>query len=175
MHLHAVTLLNTEVENMKNFAFTAIFTILASHVSAQEFVVGLGTTEISNDDNSAASLQIEYHTAPIKETSVVELSWALVGQVNTDGDVYLGAGIHSKWPIRNAWFAEASFAAGYYDEGTPGSDLGGNIQFRTLLGLGYELSDTRSISLAIDHLSNASLEDFNPGRETLSLRYSFSF
>jgi hypothetical protein len=49
------------------------------------------------------------------------------------------------------------------------------MQFRTLIGLGYELDDTSRVSLALDHKSNARLESPNPGSETLAIRYRHSF
>ena len=64
---------------------------------------------------------------------------------------------------------------GYYDRGSDGTPLGGNIQFRGLVGVGYKISNTQRVSLAIDHKSNAGLEDKNPGSETLVLRYTKRF
>ena len=68
------------------------------------------------------------------------------------------------------------FLAQKSDEtGSGGDDLGGHVQFRTLIGVGYRLSTNRRISLAADHLSNAGLKDRNPGRNALLLRYAISF
>ena len=160
---------------MKKSLLTTIFVAAASQISAQEFVFGIGVDNVDGPSDETVGVHVEYRTAPFKEFSAVDLSWMLVGHLDGDGDVYLGAGVHSKWVLKSKWFVEASFAAGYYDEGSGGNDLGGNVQFRSLLGLGYQLSENRSLSLAIDHLSNAGLEDRNPGREAINLRYGISF
>ena len=160
---------------MKKLLLTTIFVAAASQISAQEFVFGIGVDDVDGPSDETAGVQVEYRTAPFKEFSAVDLSWMLVGNLDADGDVFFGGGIHSKWSFQSKWFVEASFAAGYYDAGSGGTDLGGNVQFRSLLGLGYQLSDNRSLSLAIDHLSNGGLEDRNPGREAVNLRYGISF
>lgn len=77
--------------------------------------------------------------------------------------------------ISEKWFVEGSLAAGYYDAGSRGMDLGGNVQFRTLAGIGYRVSYRSRISISIDHLSNAGIEDSNPGREAVTVRYGMSF
>ncbi len=99
----------------------------------------------------------------------------VAAQANDDGDTYVGIGLSALWNTSENWFIEGSLATGYYGEGSDGTDLGGELQFRTLIGFGYMLSDRASLSLAIDHLSNAGIEDENPGREAVWIRYRRSF
>lgn len=150
--------------------------LLATSAQANDFVLGLGQSNFDDSDESQPfTVQLEYHTAPFLEYSWGDISGIGVLEVDDDNNTYVGAGVAALWNTGQKWFIEASLAAGYYGRGSDGQDLGGNVQFRSLLGLGYRVSDTRRISIAIDHLSNAGIEDTNPGRNAISIRYGVSF
>ena len=53
-------------------------------------------------------------------------------------------------------------------------DLGSNLLFRAALGVGYQIGNHR-IMLMFDHISNAKLVDYNPGRDTIGIRYGYVF
>ena len=99
----------------------------------------------------------------------------LVTQADDDGSIYAGVGLTSLWNTSNKWFFEGSLAVGYCDKGNEVNDLGGNLQFRTLVGFGYRASDWTRLSIAIDHLSNASIQTYNPGREDIAIRLGVQF
>ena len=89
------------------------------------------------------------------------------------GDVWFGGG--AKWRQtlgQSDFFVEGSFQPGIYIRGT-GPDLGGNIHFRSALGLGYEFDNGGSVLMSFDHRSNGDFLPLNPGLETLSIQYSF--
>ena len=165
------------LEAMKYFASILTFTLTTSTAFAGDYVIGLGVDDVFDQtDTTTGAVVIEYHADPFYDGARADYSFAAAGQVDGDGDIFIGIGVHAEWSIGTGpWFVEGSFMPGYYDEGSDGSDLGGNVQFRTLLGVGYRLTDTSSISLAIDHRSNADIEDINPGNETLALRYTIGF
>ncbi|MEM9578921.1 MAG: acyloxyacyl hydrolase [Pseudomonadota bacterium] len=145
-------------------------------VPAGDLIIGLGVDNIDEDGASeAVAFQLEYHLDPIRQYAWGSVALMGVAETDEDEDIYIGAGMSLVWDVSPAWFVESSVAAGYYDAGSDGLDLGGEVQFRTLLGVGYRLSEASRISLAIDHLSNAGLEDENPGRNALHLRYGRSF
>lgn len=161
---------------MKGIAcFSALFLAIATSATAAGFVFGIGADGIGGQGTESTAIQLEYHTDPIREYRWGAISGMVVTQVDTDKDTYFGVGLSALSDISEKWFLESSLAVGYYDQGASGTNLGGNLQFRTLLGVGYRVSDTSQISLAIDHISNAGIEKFNPGRETVSIRYSKSF
>ena len=162
---------------MKRLTSLLLALALPTTVSAGEYVLGLGYDNVRETTGTgAASFVAEYHLEPFYSGERASYAWGFAGQVNTDGDVFLGFGVHAHWAIGTGpWFVEGSFMPGYYDDGRNGTDLGGNIQFRSLIGIGYALAANRKISLAIEHKSNAGLEDHNPGSETLVLRYAVGF
>ncbi len=93
----------------------------------------------------------------------------------TDKDrTWIGAGARWEKTIAGPIFAEASFMPGY-DSGGSGPDLGGALQFRSSLGLGYAFDNGATLALAYDHRSNADRLATNPGLETISLRLSWPF
>ena len=53
--------------------------------------------------------------------------------------------------------------------------LGSRILFRESLELGYRFAEVHSISVMLDHISNANLADRNEGLETLGIRYGLKF
>lgn len=150
--------------------------LTAPQTQAGDFVVGLGADNFDDSEVSEAfSLQLEYHANPFAEYSRGSFSFMGAAEFDGDSDLFLGVGVSTLWHLSDNWFFESSFAPGYYDEGSDGKDLGGNLQFRTLIGFGYHVSQTSRISIAFDHLSNAGIEDVNPGREAIYIRYARSF
>lgn len=162
---------------MQYIASILTFALTASTAAADEFVFGLGVDDVFDQtDTTAVAVVLEYHADPFYAGRVSEYSFAAAAQVDGDSDVFVGVGVHAHWSVGDGpWYVEGSWMPGYYDQGSGGSPLDGNLQFRTLLGVGYELSATRKISVAVDHTSNADIEDTNPGSETLSVRYSVGF
>ncbi len=172
------------LERMRYSCGSTIFALaaFASPAGAGELVLGLGAGDVLDQTGTTApAVVVEYradpfHSGPSRSGAAARYSLAVAGQADGDGDIFVGVGLAAVWPIRGGpWFVEAGFMPGYYDHGGGGTSLGGNLQFRTLLGIGYSLSETARISVAIDHKSNADIEDRNPGEETLSLRYARTF
>ncbi|MDX8348668.1 acyloxyacyl hydrolase [Cognatiyoonia sp. IB215446] len=93
-----------------------------------------------------------------------------------EGAVWIGAG--AKWTTRNLssgpFFIETSFMPGFYARGD-GPDLGGALHFRSALGAGYIFDNGATLTISYDHRSNGDIQSFNPGLETLSLRYAYSW
>ena len=162
---------------MKYLTSILTFMTVTSTATAGEYVLGIGYDDVLDQTGTeAAAFVAEYHADPFYSGERASYAWVGAGQLDTDGDVFLGIGVHANWLIgEGKWFVEGSFMPGYYEDGSDGTDLGGNVQFRTLFGVGYTVAPGRKLSLAIDHKSNADLEDRNPGSETLVLRYTVDF
>ena len=91
------------------------------------------------------------------------------------GRLWIGAG--GRWQERigrGPLFVEASLMPGI-DMMHNDPALGGNLQFRSSLGLGWEFGTGAQIVAAYDHRSNADTRGINPGLETISIRYSLTF
>lgn len=92
------------------------------------------------------------------------------------GDVWLGGG--AKWTTLSLsdgpLFVESSLMTGLYAQGD-GPDIGGSLQFRSSLGVGYLFDNSMTILMSYDHRSNADTQDTNPGLETVAVRVAFAF
>ncbi len=100
---------------------------------------------------------------------------AVAGLAVTDegsGLIYLG--LRRDVALRPGWFLTPGLAVGLYEQGD-GKDLGGPIEFRSSLELAYELTARSRLGVAFYHLSNASLEEPNPGSNSAILTYAFRF
>ncbi|MGA9409787.1 MAG: acyloxyacyl hydrolase [Roseobacter sp.] len=174
--LSAVGMPARQQSQMKKIScWTALLLVLSRPLEASELIVGIGVDDVDGREAETIAIEFEYHTNPLRQYGWGIVSGMFVIKADGDRDSYIGVGPSLLWNTSDKWFVEGSLTVGYYNEGNGGTNLGGNLQFRTLIGLGYRLSDRTRLSVAIDHLSNAGIEDFNPGREAVSVRYGVQF
>lgn len=105
------------------------------------------------------------------------------GSFNSAGDTnqaYLG--LTWDWSFWKGAFAEFSLGGAIHDgETDQGSapldrkELGCPVLFRESIGLGWRFQNRHSISLHLDHISNAKLCDTNEGLENVGIRYGYMF
>lgn len=162
---------------MKCISPTLIIAFWASTACSGEIIFGMGLDDVLNQtDTPALVVAAEYHAPPFLEMGHARYSFALAGQVDRDGDLFLGGGVHTRWSPRGGpWFIEGTIMPGLHKQSANGTPLNGSLQFRSLIGVGYSLENGKLISFALDHKSNGRLEDPNPGSETLMVRYQFAF
>ena len=126
-----------------------------------------GWFDFIDDEETSAQFGVEYRFNPIEYGFRPTVGF----NVTTDGSTYGYGGFH--WDIElldNELFIIPNFAAGVYGEGD-GKDLGGAIEFRSGIEIAYQLPNTHRIGVALNHVSNASIYDKNPGAETLLINY----
>ncbi len=96
--------------------------------------------------------------------------------VTEDGAGWVGVG--GKWTsagiLPGPLFIESTLMPGIYFQ-SDGPDLGGSLQFRSSLGVGYAFNGGATVTVAYDHRSNADTDVTNPGLEVLSVRYAIPF
>ncbi|WP_136443477.1 acyloxyacyl hydrolase [Pacificoceanicola onchidii] len=92
--------------------------------------------------------------------------------IGEHGETWIGFGTTYTLQAQGSpFFAELHSMPGiYFDNG--GFDLGGPIEFRSGIELGYENRRGWRYGLSYDHRSNAGIYDDNPGIETVQLRVS---
>lgn len=89
----------------------------------------------------------------------------------SDKAVHAFAGIWMDLYFGRRWVLSPSFAPGYYYEGD-GKHISDGIQFRSQVELAYRFDDRSRLGISINHISNAGINDPNPGVETLAVSYS---
>ena len=149
-----------------------MFSILARPALAEDpafLAFGAGYFDI-NDDKDAAEFRIEY-----RGSSRVWLFRPIVGgMVTSDAAIYGYAGINLDLFFGRRFVLTPNFAAGFYHDGD-GKDLGHTVEFRSGVELAYRFDNRSRLGVALHHISNASLDDNNPGTEILALVYSLPF
>ena len=92
--------------------------------------------------------------------------------VTDAGGVWVGIGNTTTYTTaNNRWYAQFHTMPGLYLKGDE-VDLGGSIQFRSGIEIGYENRAGVRMGLSVDHRSNAGLDSRNPGLETVQFRVS---
>jgi lipid A 3-O-deacylase len=101
--------------------------------------------------------------------------------INTVGDTsQVYAGLTWSFNLWKSLFLELSEGGslnnGNLDKRDPNrKDLGSNVLFRESASLGWKFDDHNSLSIMLDHISNAGLAKYNGGMETVGLRYGYHF
>lgn len=88
-----------------------------------------------------------------------------------DEATYAYAGLFVDFFYGRRFVLQPSFAVGAYRQGQ-GKDLGNTVEFRSQLELAYRRDDRSRIGISVNHISNASLSDNNPGTESIVLTYA---
>ena len=155
---------------MRKFFFT--FLILISYgFSAQSnqenmWSFSLGQFDV-NDTVDSSELRFEYLYGNNFLKNNYELKPFLGVMRNGDNGNYIYSGLRKDIGISEKWFFTPSFALGYYDRGDS-KDLGYNLEFRSQIEFSYKLKSSR-IGFNLNHISNASIGDTNPGTESATV------
>lgn len=127
---------------------------------------GVGWYDFNLSDDEAVDFRLEYRHG---EDFLFLKPWGGV-EVTTDGSVWGGVGVLLDVTFFDSVVLTGSFAPGLWAEGD-GKDLGHVVEFRSQVELGYQFENQSRLSLAFSHISNAELDDTNPGTEVLNLYY----
>lgn len=115
------------------------------------------------------------------------LSWAfaprpqLGANINTGSGTSIAyAGLAWDFNIVSGLFIEGSFGGAVHDGRTDHQtsnklDLGCRAMFHENASVGWHFDDRSSLMVTVDHMSNASLCDANPGLTDVGVRYGYSF
>jgi hypothetical protein len=91
--------------------------------------------------------------------------------VNDDKSAWVFGGLRRDFSLGGPWIITPAFAIALYEQGD-GKNLGGPLEFRSALEIGYEWPGRKRLAFAIYHLSNAGIYDHNPGMNSLILTFS---
>lgn len=92
-----------------------------------------------------------------------------------DDTYYVGVGGLLDYALRERWSWGVGAAAGYYHRGDEGKDLGHRLEFHTRIFLAYLFAAGSTLRAELGHISNAELDDVNPGTEYFGLSWVFPF
>lgn len=117
-----------------------------------------------NDNETAGQLNIEYRS-DWDEWYVKPFGGVMA---TTDAAIYGYAGFMLDIYFGRRIVFTPNVAVGLYSDGD-GKDLGSAIEFRSGVELAYRFDNRARLGVAFHHISNASIDDNNPGTETLTL------
>jgi hypothetical protein len=140
---------------------------LPPHGHAQNTLVfGMGAYDILDNKGSLA-LEVEYR---FTKPAFLGIKPFIGAALTTDKAAYGFGGLYKDFKITRKLFLTPSLASGFYANGK-GPDLDSFIEFRSMLEIGYCLSEEAEISLGFSHISNGGLSDSNSGTEALMVYY----
>lgn len=132
--------------------------------------VGAGMFDV-NDDEEAGEFRLEYRS----DYRFLYFLKPFVGvSATTDRAVYGYFGVLADLYFGKRIVLTPSAAVGGYSDGD-GKDLGSTIEFRTGGEIAWRFDDRSRLGVAFHHISNANLDDVNPGTEIVVLNYSLPF
>ena len=151
--------------------FFTILILISYGFSAQSnqenmWSVSLGQFDV-NDTVDSSELRFEYLYGNNFLKNNYDLKPFLGAMRNGDNGNYIYSGLRKDIGISEKWFFTPSFALGYYDRGDS-KDLGYNLEFRSQIEFSYKLKSSR-IGFNLNHISNASIGDTNPGTESATI------
>lgn len=127
--------------------------------------LSVGVFDALHDDDTAVQFRGEWRSG--KGWWLIKPFVGFMG--TTDGAYHGYAGIMLDIPVGN-FYITPSFAPGIYERGD-GKNIGGPIEFRSQIEVGYKLPNRGRIAVSLDHISNAGIYDRNPGVESVMLTY----
>ncbi len=128
---------------------------------------GLGYFDVNKRRDPATEARLEYLSA----ANIWRFKPFLGLMVNTDNASYVYGGVRLEISLGGRFLLVPSFAPGLYDRGN-GKDLGHVVEFRSQIEVAYLLDRGARLGLSLNHMSNASLGDRNPGTENVALTLS---
>jgi hypothetical protein len=126
-----------------------------------------------NDNNDSSEIRFEYLSGK-NLFGDMELKPFTGLMVNGDDGKYLYSGLRKDFTISSKWIFTPSFAAGYYDRDSS-KDLGYNLEFRSQIEFSREIGNQNRLGFNLNHISNASVGNTNPGVESATISIIRSF
>ena len=125
-----------------------------------------------NDNKDSSEYRIEYLSEDVSLLSPGNFSLKPFygAMLNGDSGKYFYSGLRKDIKLTHSTFFTPSFAVGYYDKGNS-KDLGYSLEFRSQFELSYQLESLNRIAISVNHISNASFGNRNPGVESMVLSY----
>jgi lipid A 3-O-deacylase len=145
-------------------AFAQLGPIVVHGNEADNLLVGAGVFDIR--DRTSAAGTIEYRFG--RKVFVLGLSLGLMA--NTDGGLFGYVGTYGDLSYKRIYVTPQMAMGGYHDGDS--SDLGGVFQFRLSMDIAYRFDNGHRVGVRAAHISNAGVNDHNPGEEELFLTYS---
>ena len=161
---------------MNNNLYKRIFSILIlvllpftanaeenSNINEHEYNFFIGNFDFSDNKQKAILVGFQHQNENLERVTFLGNASPITGGFITENSAaYIYTGVEWNYKISEKLKFTPSFAPGIYHEGN-GKDLGHALEFKTEIQASYSLSESTSLGMSYNHISNASLGDKNPG------------
>ena len=168
------------MKNSLNKIFLAIMLILFMlPINAEEVKVNsdhqynfyTGNFDFSDHKQKAILFGFQHQNETLERKTFLGNASPITGGFITENSAaYVYTGVEWNYPMSEKMTFTPSFAPGLYSQGD-GKDLGHVLEFKTELQASYTISESSSLGVSYNHISNASIGDKNPGANS----YMFNF
>ena len=146
-----------------------ILTLFSLTVSAEENVSEhqynfyTGNFDFSDDKQKSILIGFQHQNENLQRNIFLGNASPITGAFITENSAaYVYTGVEWNYVISDKLKFTPSFAPGIYHEGD-GKDLGHALEFKTEVQASYSFSESTSLGVSYNHISNASLGEKNPG------------
>ena len=134
-----------------------------------------GNFDFSDDKQKAILFGFQHQNETLeRKTFLGNVSPITGGFITENSAAYIYTGVEWNYDMGGKMTFTPSFAPGLYSEGD-GKDLGHVLEFKTELQASYAISESSSLGMSYNHISNASLGDKNPGANSYMFNYLQKF
>jgi lipid A 3-O-deacylase len=145
-------------------AFAQLGPIVVHGNEEDNLLLGLGVFDLRDDTSPAGTIEYRFG----RKVFVLGLSLGLMA--NTDGGLFGYVGTYGDLSYKRIYVTPQMAMGGYHHGDS--SDLGGVFQFRLSMDIAYRFDNGHRVGVRAAHISNAGVNDHNPGEEELFLTYS---
>ena len=133
------------------------------NISEHEYNFYTGNFDFSDNKQKAILVGFQHQNENLERATFLGNASPITGGFITENSAaYIYTGVEWNYKISEKLKFTPSFAPGIYHEGN-GKDLGHALEFKTEIQASYSLSESTSLGMSYNHISNASLGDKNPG------------
>ena len=135
----------------------------------------VGNFDFSDNKQKAILVGFQHQNENLeRDTFLGNISPITGGFLTENSAAYIYTGVEWNYAIGDKLKFTPSFAPGIYHEGN-GKDLGHALEFKTEVQASYSVSESTSIGMSYNHISNASLGDKNPGANSYTINLLKNF
>ena len=171
---------------MKKFTATLLIFIVTScfinfkvlseeNIKDTQINVFTGLFDFSDHKQKAVLVGFQHQNENLKRKTFLGNASPITGGFITENSAaYAYTGVEWNYALSDKLKFTPSFAPGIYNEGD-GKDLGHTLEFKTEVQVSYSFSQSTSLGMSYNHISNASLGDKNPGANSYMLNLLKNF
>ena len=141
------------------------------NISDHQYNFYTGNFDFSDNKQKAILFGFQHQNETLERNTFLGKASPITGAFITENSAaYVYTGVEWNYDMGGKMTFTPSFAPGLYSSGD-GKDLGHVLEFKTEVQASYSISESSSLGVSYNHISNASLGDKNPGANS----YMFNF